>query len=43
MHSQRRRAINAPHLAALVRAGTTFKNGVLDKPDDASPSHEEAA
>lgn len=37
------RAINAPHLAALVRAGTTFKNGVLDKPDDASPSHEEAA
>lgn len=29
------RAVNAPHLVALVRAGATFKNGVLlERPDD---------
>ena len=28
------RAINAPHLVALVRAGATFKNGVLAERDD---------
>ncbi len=28
------RAVNAPHLVALVRAGATFKNGVLVEPDD---------
>ena len=33
--AQRRwRAVNAPHLVALVRAGATFKNGVLvERPD----------
>jgi len=28
------RAVNAPHLVALVRAGATFKNGVLVERDD---------
>jgi transposase-like protein len=28
------RALNAPHLVALVRAGATFKNGVLVERDD---------
>ncbi len=29
------RAVNAPHLVAFVRAGATFKNGVLvERPDD---------
>lgn len=28
------RAVNAPHLVALVRAGATFKNGKLVKRDD---------
>lgn len=31
----RRRAVNAPHLVALVRAGATFEKGVLvERPDD---------
>jgi putative transposase len=34
------RAVNAPHLVALVRAGATFKNGVLVERDDDQPSHE---
>lgn len=34
------RAINAPHLVALVRAGATFKNGFLVDRDDEQPSHE---
>ena len=30
--------VNAPHLAALVRAGTTFINGQLvERPGDPSP------
>lgn len=33
------RAVNAPHLVALVRAGATFKNGILVERDD-EPSHE---
>jgi transposase-like protein len=33
------RAVNAPHLVALVRAGATFKNGVLVERDD-EPSQE---
>jgi len=33
------RAINAPHLVALVRAGATFRNGVLVERHD----HPEAA
>ncbi len=33
------RAVNAPHLVALVRAGATFKNGVLVERDD-HPSNE---
>ncbi len=28
------RAVNAPHLVALVRAGATFKNGKLVERDD---------
>ena len=28
------RAVNATHLLALVRAGATFKNGVLVERDD---------
>jgi hypothetical protein len=29
------RAVNAPHLVALVRAGATFKGGKLvERPDD---------
>lgn len=31
------RAVNAPHLVALVRAGATFKNGELVEPGTASP------
>ena len=31
------RAVNAPHLVALVRAGATFKRGVLvERPDEKS-------
>ncbi|AVL99089.1 IS256 family transposase [Gordonia iterans] len=37
------RAVNAPHLVALVRAGATFKNGELVEPDTASPDQQEAA
>jgi transposase-like protein len=36
---QRRRAVNAPHLVALVRAGATFINGKLVE----RPTNEEAA
>jgi transposase-like protein len=33
------RAVNAPHLVALVRAGATFVNGLLvERPDDQAPS-----
>ena len=29
------RAVNAPHLVALVRAGATFANGkLIERPDD---------
>jgi len=37
--AQRRwRMVNAPHLVALVRAGSTFANGKLvERPDDQSP------
>ncbi|MFT4187734.1 MAG: IS256 family transposase [Aeromicrobium sp.] len=35
------RAVNAPHLVALVRAGATFKNGVLvEREDDHHPQPE---
>jgi len=34
------RAVNAPHLVALVRAGATFKNGVLVERDDEQPEHD---
>lgn len=37
------RAVNAPHLVALVRAGATFKNGELVEPGTASPDQQEAA
>jgi transposase-like protein len=41
--AQRRwRMVNAPHLVALVRAGSVFVNGKLaERPDDQSPSHGE--
>ena len=33
------RAVNAPHLVALVRAGATFDKGILvERPDE--PTHE---
>jgi transposase-like protein len=32
------RAVNAPHLVALVRAGATFKKGVLVERDDEQPA-----
>jgi hypothetical protein len=35
------RAVNAPHLVALVRAGAQFINGKLaDRPDDQAPPEE---
>lgn len=34
------RTVNAAHLAALVRARATFKNGVLIEPDDNQISRE---
>ena len=46
------RAVNSPHLVALVRAGATFKNGHLVErdepdenrgPDEPTPVTEEAA
>ena len=30
------RAVNAPHLVALVRAGATFENGVLVEREEVS-------
>jgi hypothetical protein len=43
---QRWRAVNAPHLVALVRAGATFINGKLvERPDeqDQQGGHQQAA
>lgn len=38
------RAVNAPHLVALVRAGATFKNGKLvERPDSESGGDQQAA
>lgn len=37
------RAVNAPHLVALVRAGATFEKGKLVEPNTTSADHEEAA
>jgi len=37
------RAVNAPHLVALVRAGATFVNGKLVERPDESGSEEQAA
>ncbi len=38
------RAVNAPHLVALVRAGAEFKNGVLvERPDDPTGGASEVA
>jgi hypothetical protein len=42
----RRRAVNAPHLVVLVRAGAKFDNGKLvDRPDEpvADETRKEAA
>ena len=36
------RAVNAPHLVALVRAGATFKNGkLIERPDEPTQEHGE--
>ncbi len=37
------RAVNAPHLVALVRAGATFTNGKLVERPDESPGDAHAA
>jgi putative transposase len=37
------RAVNAPHLVALVRAGAQFKNGKLVKRPDESGGDQQAA
>lgn len=38
----RRRAVNGPHLVALVRAGATFRNGVLvERPTEAADQDQE--
>lgn len=37
------RAVNAPHLVALVRAGATLEKGKLVEPNTTSADHEEAA
>jgi len=38
------RAVNAPHLVALVRAGATFKNGkLIERPDDESGGNQQVA
>jgi hypothetical protein len=37
------RAVNAPHLVALVRAGAAFRNGVLLERPDGEPPAEAAA
>jgi len=38
------RAVNAPHLVALVRAGATFKNGkLIERPDDESGDNQQVA
>ena len=37
------RAVNAPHLVALVRAGAKFENGTLvERPDDTTATEEAA-
>ena len=37
------RAVNAPHLVALVRAGAKFENGKLvERPDDETTAKEAA-
>ena len=37
------RAVNAPHLVALVRAGAKFENGKLvERPDDTTATEEAA-
>ena len=38
----RRRAVNAPHLVALVRAGAMFVNGKLVERPDETPQPEAA-
>jgi len=38
------RAVNAPHLVALVRAGAVFKNGTLiERPDESEGSDQHVA
>lgn len=37
---RRWRAVNSPHLVALVRAGATFEKGVLaERPDTSANEH----
>jgi hypothetical protein len=38
------RAVNAPHLVALVRAGAVFKNGMLiERPDESEGGDQQVA
>ncbi len=37
------RAVNAPHLVALVRAGATFEKGKLVEPPDESTGERQVA
>jgi hypothetical protein len=40
----RRRAVNAPHLVALVRAGAVFRNGkLIERPDESEGGDQQAA
>jgi len=38
------RAVNAPHLVALVRAGAVFKNGkLIERPDESEGGDQQVA
>jgi putative transposase len=38
------RAVNAPHLVALVRAGAVFKNGkLIERPDESGGGDQQVA
>ena len=37
------RAVNAPHLVALVRAGAVFKNKLIERPDESEGGDQQVA
>jgi putative transposase len=42
--TRRWRAVNAPHLVALVRAGAVFKNGkLIERPDESEGGDQQVA